>query len=165
MKHERKELLADWIAGYEEEMYHLAYALLKNEADAQDAVGDVIVTVFEQKPQFESKEAFRPWLIQCLLDQVQEMLQNRQTMEDIPDMEEVVCDKVSEEPEEDQLWNVVEKLDATYRMMILLYCFESFSLTEISEIIRQPVSVVCARLERAREMLKKMWDKSCEKRL
>ena len=108
----------------------------------RDAVGDVIVAVFEQKPQFESKEAFRPWVIQSLLDRVHEMLQNQSNMEDVSDIEDYVCPKVQEKALNDQLWNAVEKLDSDYRMMILLYYFEAFSLAEISEMIRMPVSVV-----------------------
>ena len=66
MEYEKKAKLADWIAGYEKEMYYLAYALLKNIADAQDAVGAVIINVFKQEVQVENEEAFHSWIIQDL---------------------------------------------------------------------------------------------------
>ncbi len=156
MEHVRKETLADWIATYENEMYDLAYALLKNEADAQDAVGEVIVKIFEQNLLFENKDEFRTWLIQSLMDQVQKIAQNRSDMEEVPDIEAFVCDDVQEKSVDIKLWNMVDHLDSEYRMILLLYYFESFSMIEISEMIRLPVSAVCSRLEKAREMLKEM---------
>lgn len=156
MEHVRKETLADWIAAYENEMYDLAYALLKNEADAQDAVGEVIVKIFEQNLLFENKDEFRTWLIQSLMDQVQKIAQNRSDMEEVPDIEAFVCDDVQEKSVDIKLWNMVDHLDSEYRMILLLYYFESFSMIEISEMIRLPVSAVCSRLEKAREMLKEM---------
>ncbi len=41
-----KEELADLIFENKESMYRLAYTIVENDADAQDAVGDAIVKAF-----------------------------------------------------------------------------------------------------------------------
>ena len=150
MNCERSTKLARWITAYEEELYHLAYALLKNEADAQDAVGEMIVKVYEQKPQFEDNAEFRPWVTQILMGEVHDMIQKQKYMEEIPDIENVGITKLSYQTTEDILWNVVDRLDPEYRMILILYYFESFSIGEISEILKLSETSVRTDYERQR---------------
>ncbi len=47
----------------------------------------------------------------------------------------------------------VLKLPAKYRTVIHLYYYEGYSLSEISQILRSPLSTVTTRLSRARKKL------------
>ena len=47
----------------------------------------------------------------------------------------------------------VLKLSAKYRTVIHLYYYEGYSLSEISQILRSPLSTVTTRLSRARKKL------------
>lgn len=51
-----KEELADLIFENKESMYRLAYTIVENDADAQDAVGDAIVKAFGNIQRLRKKQ-------------------------------------------------------------------------------------------------------------
>ena len=56
-------------------------------------------------------------------------------------------------PEHQNLYAEVMALPAKYRLPLYLYYYEGYSLSEISQILRSPLSTITTRLSRARKKL------------
>lgn len=73
-KERRKEFLrktdtekfANLIMMYQDDMYYLALSICKNEADAQDIVGETIVKAFEARNQLRNDARFKYWIMKIL---------------------------------------------------------------------------------------------------
>ena len=61
-----KEELSKLILENQKEMYVLAYSILKNQADAQDAVSECIVRAFENRTSLKKRTSARSWLMKIL---------------------------------------------------------------------------------------------------
>lgn len=58
-----KEELSKLILENQKEMYVLAYSILQNQADAQDAVSECIVRAFENRTSLRKRTSARSWLM------------------------------------------------------------------------------------------------------
>ena len=60
-----KEELSELILQNQKEMYVLAYSILQNQSDAQDAVSECIVRAFENRTSLRKRASARSWLIRA----------------------------------------------------------------------------------------------------
>lgn len=143
--------LAEEIRQYQLEMYRLSFAILKNEADAQDAVSETIVRAFENSGKLRDRGKLKSWLMTILVNVSKTFLKNRQRfvlLDDIELMDSPITDDSGE------LWEFIMQLEEEFRIVIVLYYYQSFSTKEISRLMKMPEGTVKSRLARAREKLK-----------
>src|SRR5947207_15912580 len=62
-----RELFYELIRPYERRVYAAAFALLRNEADAEDAAQEAVLKAFRNIKQFRTEGKFSPWLIRLAL--------------------------------------------------------------------------------------------------
>lgn len=53
---------------YADKVYRLAYKVLRNEADAEDAVQDAFLSAFRNLPRFEERSSFSTWLYRVTMN-------------------------------------------------------------------------------------------------
>lgn len=72
-------------------MYRLAFSIVGNDADAQDAVGDTVVRAYEKIHTLRKKESVQSWLMQILVNNSRNIVKKRKwkllenEMEDLED--------------------------------------------------------------------------------
>ena len=76
-----KEELADLIFENKESMYRLAYTIVENDADAQDAVGDAIVKAFGNIQRLRKKTSEKSWLMQILVNSAHDIVRKKKQVE------------------------------------------------------------------------------------
>lgn len=76
-----KEELADLIFENKESMYRLAYTIVENDADAQDAVGDAIVKAFGNIQRLRKKTSAKSWLMQILVNSAHDIVRKKKQVE------------------------------------------------------------------------------------
>ena len=59
---------------------------------------------------------------------------------------------------DDEIWSLVDKLPIKYKIVIQLYYHEGLTIKEISSAIGKSVGTTSNRLNRARDLLKKMYE-------
>lgn len=151
MSYINKEEFAEMVKIYQLELYRLSFAILRNEADAQDAVGDAIVKAYEQRRMLGSKEKFKSWIMKIVVNTSKNMLRSKHQIVYIEDMPEM---KVGASEKRDEVWDAVLELDYKHRVVVVLYYYECFSAKEISQMLHIPEGTIKSRLARAREKLK-----------
>ena len=151
MSYVSREQFAEGVKEYSSDLYRVALAIMKNNADAQDAVGDAVLKAFEKRDTLKSYEKFKPWIMQILYNTCNTMLKKRTRtvlVEDVWENEEPV------EKKPDEMWDVVMELEDEFRDVVSLYYYEGFSIKEIGRMLMVSEGTVKSRLSRAREKLK-----------
>ena len=147
-----KEELSKLILENQKEMYVLAYSILKNQADAQDAVSECIVRAFENRTSLKKRTSARSWLMKILINVSRSAIMKRQKVVLFADPEQY-----EQEPEiaEDHLWSVILELPENVRVVMVLYYYEGFSVREISTLLDIPEGTTKTRLSSGRKQLAK----------
>lgn len=147
-----KEELSKLILENQKEMYVLAYSILKNQADAQDAVSECIVRAFENRTSLRKRTSARSWLMKILINVSRSAITKRQKVVLFADPEQY-----EQEPEtaEDHLWSVILELPENVRVVMVLYYYEGFSVREISTLLDIPEGTTKTRLSSGRKQLEK----------
>ena len=147
-----KEELSKLILENQKEMYVLAYSILKNQADAQDAVSECIVRAFENRTSLKKRTSARSWLMKILINVSRSAITKRQKVVLFADPEQY-----EQEPEtaEDHLWSVILELPENVRVVMVLYYYEGFSVREISTLLDIPEGTTKTRLSSGRKQLEK----------
>ncbi len=132
-------------------MYKVANAYLKNDEDAADAIQDTILTCYEKLPTLRQNRYFKTWMIRILINKCNNILaKNRHLhpMETLPENGRRAdgYDHVE--------WNAtLMLLDEKYRIVLLLYYMEGFSVKDIAQILDLKEPTVKSRLQRGRRQL------------
>ena len=147
-----KEELSKLILENQKEMYVLACSILKNQADAQDAVSECIVRAFENRTSLKKRTSARSWLMKILIIVSRSAITKRQKVVLFADPEQY-----EQEPEtaEDHLWSVILELPENVRVVMVLYYYEGFSVREISTLLDIPEGTTKTRLSSGRKQLAK----------
>jgi RNA polymerase sigma-70 factor (ECF subfamily) len=169
---QRAQRFRDAALPHLDEVYTLARYLLRNTADAEDAVQECYLRALKHFDSFRG-EAIRPWLFAilrnvCQSSYAQHRFHHDESVEDaIP-----LWGEAADTPEAQLLRNCDEQsirkmvgaLPAPYREVIVLREINELSYREISQIVGAPVGTVMSRLARARSMLRAAWLAAGERR-
>ena len=147
-----KEELSELILQNQKEMYVLAYSILQNQSDAQDAVSECIVRAFENRTSLRKRASARSWLIKILINVSRSAITKRQKVVLFADPEQYEQEL---ETAEDHLWSVILELPENVRVVMVLYYYEGFSVREISTLLDIPEGTTKTRLSSGRKQLEK----------
>jgi RNA polymerase sigma-70 factor (ECF subfamily) len=138
------------VRGNAQRLYKAALAVTGNPADAEEAVQDCFLRLWEKKPPFASSEHETAWLIRVTVNFAKNRLASAWSRRTVPLTECVPCYDEAERG----LLEVIAKLPANDRAAIHLFYYEGYSTREIARMTRQLESTVRSRLSRARIKLK-----------
>lgn len=136
-------------------VYNIALSYLKNPAEAEDVTSDVFVQVLESGMTFPDETQARAWLITVTKNRcknhLRHWLRRRRAAEEV--MEQIPVENM--EPELRQVMEAIYRLPERYRLPLLLFAVEGYSVRETGEILHLNESTVRTRIARAREMIRK----------
>ncbi len=132
-------------------LYHIACGILRSEADREDAVQECICKAWEKRDSLKSDAAFKAWVTRILINECYDICRKSQRLVVMDELPEVAAPENSEARE---LRELIMEMDEIYRMPILLFYVEGFSIREISAILRIPEGTVKSRLFAGRSKLR-----------
>ena len=136
-------------------MYKMASAYLKNDEDVADAIQDTILSCYENLKSLKQNRYFKTWMIRILINKCKDMIQKKKLVTYTDQMPET---PFHEEEYAAMEWaQVLETLDSKYRLVVLLYYMEGFSVREISNILDLPENTVKSRLYRGRKKIAEIY--------
>jgi len=156
---------------YLDDAYTLARYLLRNAADAEDAVQECYLRAFRHFDSYRGP-AMKPWLFAILRNVCRAEYARRATtpvsaIEDVPESAEQapLWQEAEETPEArlqhrwdaDTIRRLVAALAEPFRETFVLREIQNLSYREIADIVGTPVGTVMSRLARARAMLRAAW--------
>lgn len=131
-------------------LYRVAYTLLENDADAQDAAQEAVEQAYISLSKLKDRNKFRPWLMQILKNECYRILRERKRFipfDDLPEEGKEPFDAVD-------LKQAFQRLSPESRLCITLYYFEGYSISEIAAFLNEPEGTVKSRLSRARKAMR-----------
>ena len=132
----------------------IAYSIVRNEHDAQDAVQQALLAVWARRECVEFAR-LKPYLTRAVMNACRDIQRARQKaipMKEMPEM--------SYQPPDGMLADAVERLPEKLRLPLLLHYMEGYKLAEIAGALGQSLPQVTSRLFRARKRLKRMLEEA-----
>jgi RNA polymerase sigma-70 factor (ECF subfamily) len=156
---------------YEARIYRLAMAILHDERDAEDAVQDACLRVFERIKHYRAESSFETWLTAVVVNVCRDRLRRRQVRHALPldrfhgqassgDLAETVAGQLRRQT----LWSLVNRLQEKYRLPIILHYHEGLSCGEVAEVLALRTTTVYSRLNTARVQLRAMLREELEEK-
>ncbi|MCM1191630.1 MAG: sigma-70 family RNA polymerase sigma factor [Butyrivibrio sp.] len=139
------------VSQYRYQFYITAYALLKNEADAEDAVCSAILNGYEHLAQLKNPKKFKAWMLTITRNEALKLRSRRMGLPGDETVEQLLPPSYDEHNE---LWDIVQTLKEEYRIVIVLFYYNGLSLKDISDVLDISVGTVKSRLARGRKLLK-----------
>jgi RNA polymerase sigma-70 factor (ECF subfamily) len=142
------------VRGNAQRLYKAALAVTGNPAEAEEAVQDCFLRLWEKNPPFSSPEHETAWLIRVTVNNAKNRLKSAWNRRTVPLTENIP----HHDKAEGELLDMLARLPANDRAVIHLTYYEGYSAKEIARITRQLESTVRSRLSRARQKLKGLLD-------
>lgn len=136
---------------YRNELYIVAWAILENKEDTEDAVSNAILKAYENLNQLRNIHKFKPWITTITKNEALKIRKKRLMLPGDEAME-TMMKPVQEHY--DELWDVLHKMREEYRLVLVLFYYNDLSLKDIAQVLDTPIGTVKSRLSRGKEMLK-----------
>ena len=140
-----------FVRKYAELVYRVAYTMLRNESDADDVFQDVFMKLCTENVTFMNENHAKAWIIRVTKNKCLDLLKSS-AYKSKEEMDENLV--TYESNDNDYVWDEVMKLPDKYRMVIYLYYFEGYKLSEMSDILEINESTLKSQLVKSRELLK-----------
>jgi RNA polymerase sigma-70 factor (ECF subfamily) len=168
-----KELFHELIRPYERMVYLTLLAIVKNEADAEDAAQEAVISSYRYLSSFRGHAKFSTWLTTIAINEGRKRLRKAKTAAEesiekevegqdgdftpapLTDWREVPLEALERKELREALRVAVAELPDIYRHVFILRDLEELNIEETSQAMGISVGVVKVRLHRARIMLQK----------
>lgn len=163
-----KAAFAQIVAEFQMPVYNLAYRMLGNRNDAEDAAQETFLRAYAQLKTYNPSQSFGTWLLSVAAHYCIDRLRRRKFQWlsfDDPRWDESAPSLVSDLPSpeasaltherEEEVQKALQKLAPSYRLVLVLKYWNDLSLEEISALTGENVGTVKVKLFRARQMLGK----------
>ncbi|HWZ82311.1 MAG TPA: sigma-70 family RNA polymerase sigma factor [Terriglobales bacterium] len=165
------DLFYELIRPYERRVYATAFAVLRNEADAEDAAQEAVLKAFKNIRQFRGEAKFSTWLIQITLNEarmrkrkehvhIMEPIADREDEEgnyvprDFADWREIPSETLERKEVREKLAAALVSLGEKYRDVFVLRDMHHLSIEDTAKMLGISTASVKTRLLRARLMLR-----------
>lgn len=131
-------------------MYRVSKSILKNDEDCEDAVQEAITKAFLKLWSLKNESFAKTWLIRIVINECYSILRKKKNSfynEEIT-LEEADSNDYSE------LYKALNELPADYRVTVVLYYIEGYSVKETAQILKVTEGTVKSRLSRGRKKLR-----------
>jgi RNA polymerase sigma-70 factor, ECF subfamily len=163
------EAFTQLVENYQKPVYNLCYRMLGNPDAAEDASQEAFFKAYRNLHRFDMKRSFPTWLLSIAahhcIDQLRRRKYTSYSMDDeehaeLPDMSAIDPEKEAVRRQgQDQIHDLLDKLDSTDRAAVILRYWHDCSEVEISQALSLTVPAVKSRLHRARRSLASLWEK------
>jgi len=168
-----KQLFHELIRPYERMVYLTVFAIVKNEAEAEDGAQEAVINAYRHLGSFRREAKFSTWLTTIAInegrkrlrrakgaaedsiDEQAEELDGDYTPAALTDWREIPLEALERGELREALRRAVAGLPDIYRQVFTLRDLEELSIEETAEALRLNPGVVKVRLHRARILLQK----------
>ena len=146
-------------------MYRFAFRLLRDRADAEDLVQEVLAKLYPRTGEMAEVVDLRPWLLRVVYHQFVDVLRKRRrSVASVSDMNYLEVPDLAQAPDQhfevsqtaDRVRGAVARLSRDQQVLVGLHLIEGHTLEEVAQVLDVPLGTLKSRLHRTRAQLKKM---------
>ncbi|MGI8687666.1 MAG: sigma-70 family RNA polymerase sigma factor [Thermomicrobiales bacterium] len=152
---------AELVTRYQTAVYNLAYRMLGDVGEAEDAAQEVFLRIYRRLATYDADHRFSTWVLSIASHYCIDLLRRKRPwlvpLENIsnwmrarsrgPEAAALV------QEQQDTVRTLLAKLPEHYRLVLLLRYWHDLGYEEIAQVVDLPVSTIKARLHRARNAL------------
>jgi RNA polymerase sigma-70 factor (ECF subfamily) len=158
---------------FQDRIYDLAWAILRDDAEAEDAVQDTFLRVFERIDRYRSESSFETWLVAVAVNVCRDRLRRRKvrralSLESLAHgpggvgrwlarpvgRDEDPSAAMQHREQHHGLWALVDRLDERQRLALILRYRYGLSCAEVAEVLGLSIGTVYVYLSRGRQELR-----------
>ncbi len=157
------EAFAKIVEAYQVPVYNLAYRMLGNSAEAEDASQETFIRAYTRLETYDPTRKFSSWVLSIASHHCIDRLRRRRggtiSMEEtlgqrwIPDEAPKPEEQTLKGEQRDMVCDLLADLPPQYRLALVLRYWHDLSYEEIAEMTDSSVSAIKSRLHRARGMV------------
>lgn len=158
-----EETLEALVGQYATTLYRVAFSILRNASDAEDAVQETFLRVLRHRDSLDEVRDHRVWLIRIVWNIVLDRKRRAKTRPETDDISELARvlpanglsaeQRAAAAQHHAHVLACVERLPAKEREVMVLSAFEELSSVEIASVLGLTESSVRSRLFRARNLM------------
>ncbi len=148
---------------YADAMYNVCLRILQHQAEAEDALQEAFIKVFNNIQQYRNESSIGSWIKQIVTNTCLNVLKKRKiTFDELKDdvsESESVSENESENGNDystEDIKKVIEELPQGYRVVFNLYMFEDYSHRQIADMLEISESTAKTQLFKAKRKLKEL---------
>jgi len=154
---------------FQEELFDLAWTILRDREAAKDAVQETFLVVFQKIDTFRGESAFTTWLTAILVNNCRQRLRRRKLRQLLPldRLSPNLLKRLAHSPsnpdaivaqrlETQLLWEMVDQLDERLRTPILMRYRHGRSCDEIAEALGLSINTIYEQLSQGRKELDRL---------
>ena len=134
-------------------MYRVAWSILRNDADCEDALQDAALKAWEKRNRLREERYFRSWITRILINACYDTQRKRRRIVLLDEMPEQAA--ASPDP---ALAMALEAIPEKLRLPLVLCYSEGMTYEEAASALRIPVSTLRGRIHRGKNELRKELD-------
>lgn len=149
---------------YQGAVYNLAYRMLGDPGDAEDAAQEIFVRIYRQLGRYDPARKFSTWTLAIATNYCIDQLRRRR-MQLVP-LENIIPwarardagpegEAITQESR-DEVQRLIKQLPEKYRAPLILRYFDEMSCAEIADVLGMPEGTVKTQIHRARKALEKL---------
>jgi RNA polymerase sigma-70 factor (ECF subfamily) len=165
-----RRAFAELVDLYKDKIFYLAYRMLSNRQEAEDAVQETFMRVFVNLERYDEAQKFSTWIFRIAtnlcIDRLRKRKQTYSLDADLPDGDgndwHAMLEGNEPTPEKqlvvsetrEQVREAIDSLPEKYKSVVVLRYLHDMSLQEIGDVLDMPVTTVKTRVHRGREFLR-----------
>ena len=155
--------IAALVDEYAGTLYRVAYSVLRNTADAEDAVQETYIRVLRHRDSLTEIRDPRVWLVRIVWNVVLDRKRRAKTRPETDDIADLARqlpaaglsaeERVASAQHHEHVLRAVQQLPEKEQRVLILSAFEELSSVEIAQVLGTTESTIRSRLFRARNLL------------
>lgn len=143
------EAFYELVSRDKERLYKIAFAYLKNEADALEAIQEMTYRAYAKLKKLKEPKYFNTWLIRILINYCIDEQKRKKRVLPLVHAAEAATDGDEIDHRKFGLELAIERLEPKYRHIIMLKYFHDLTITEIAQVLECPDGTVKSWLNKA----------------
>lgn len=146
---------------YADAMYNICLRILQHQAEAEDALQEAFIKVFNNIQQYRNESSIGSWIKQIVTNTCLNVLKKRKIifneLDDNVELSETESDNNNETDFSiDDIKKAIEELPQGYRVVFNLFTFEDYSHKQIADMLEISESTAKTQLFKAKRKLKEL---------
>lgn len=146
---------------YADAMHNVCLRILQHQAEAEDALQEAFIKVFNNIQQYRNESSIGSWIKQIVTNTCLNVLKKRKIifneLDDNVELSETESDNNNETDFSiDDIKKAIEELPQGYRVVFNLYMFEDYSHKQIADMLEISESTAKTQLFKAKRKLKEL---------
>lgn len=153
------------IEAYQGPVYNLAYRMLGNRGEAEEAAQEAFIRAFTKLDSYDPQRKFSTWMLSIASNYCIDLLRKRRALllsldQPLPPHPALMSDRADgpeaqtvDSEREEMVQSLLETLPEDYRQAVVLFYWYELSYQEIADVMNTTVSAIKSRLFRARRQL------------